>query len=200
MAQLKAEQPATTYKMFKQEIINEAARCVSMPYNIAAGNSSEYNYASGRMDHQTYDGGIRVERAELDHDVLDRVYAAWLAEYQTVSNMTMAQMYEALDHEWHYTGRGHVDPLKEANADKTRLENGTLTRARYWAKQGADHKRETAQWIKERVEAEVEWNNQRESAGLAPAPFDAGEGQEMIVDEVEEPSANDKNKGETDEG
>ena len=200
MAQLKAEQPATTYKMFKQEIINEAARCVSMPYNIAAGNSSEYNYASGRMDHQTYDGGIRVERAELDHDVLDRVYAAWLAEYQTLSNMTVAQMYEVLDHEWHYAGRGHVDPLKEANADKTRLENGTLTRARYWAKHGADHKRETAQWIKERVEAEVEWNNQRESAGLAPAPFESGEGRKMMVDEVEEPAANDKNKGTEDEG
>jgi len=50
--QIKAEQPATTYDMFKREIINEMARCLNMPYNIAACNSSGYNYASGRLDHQ----------------------------------------------------------------------------------------------------------------------------------------------------
>jgi len=53
LEQLKAEQPTTTYKMFKSEIINEVARCFSMPFNVAAGNSSGYNYASGRLDHHT---------------------------------------------------------------------------------------------------------------------------------------------------
>ena len=46
MAQMKSEQPSTTYAEFKKEILNEIARCLNMPFNVAAGNSSGYNYAS----------------------------------------------------------------------------------------------------------------------------------------------------------
>ena len=66
MAQVEPMQPATTYAEFKKEILNEIARCLSMPYCIAACNSSGYNYASGRLDHQTYFKSIRVEQAHLD--------------------------------------------------------------------------------------------------------------------------------------
>ncbi len=170
LAQLKSENPSTTYDMFKREIINEIARCLSMPYNIAACDSSRYNYASGRLDHQTYDRGIEVERAELRASVLDRIYHAWLAEYRTIAGLTNAQLDELSDHAWHFAGRGHVDPNKEASADDSRLRNGTLTRARYWAKHGADWKRETSQWIKESIDSEIEWNRARKDAGLEPAP------------------------------
>ena len=47
MAQMQAEQPATTYAEFKHELLNEIARCLNMPFNVASGNSSSYNYASG---------------------------------------------------------------------------------------------------------------------------------------------------------
>ena len=171
LAQLKPEQPATTYEMFKKAIINEIARCVSMPYNIAACDSSSYNYASGRLDHQTYDRGIDVERDDLSAVVLDRTYFAWLDEYSVVASLTRNQVAELQSHDWHFTGRGHVDPNKEATADATRLKNGTLTYSRYWAKHGADHKREAAQWIKEKIEKELAWNQAREDAGLEPAPF-----------------------------
>jgi hypothetical protein len=47
ISQVKAEETATVYGDFKHEVINEIARCLNMPFNIAAGNSSGYNYASG---------------------------------------------------------------------------------------------------------------------------------------------------------
>ena len=50
---------------FKKEILNEIARCLGMPYNISAGNSSGYNYASGRLDHQTYFKAVREGTADL---------------------------------------------------------------------------------------------------------------------------------------
>ncbi len=62
MAQMHAEQPSTGYKEFKNEILNEVARCLNMPYNVASGNSSGYNYASGRLDHQVYFKAIRVDQ------------------------------------------------------------------------------------------------------------------------------------------
>ncbi len=80
MSQLEAQQPATTYAEFKHEILSEIARCLNMPFNVAAGNSSGYNYASGRLDHQTYFQAIRVEQAHLESVVLDRVLIAWLDE------------------------------------------------------------------------------------------------------------------------
>jgi len=187
LAQLKAEQPATTYQMFKREIINEAARCISMPYNIAAGDSSSYNYASGRLDHQTYDRGIEVEREELEHDVLDRIYAAWLSEYRSHAALTAAQVVELSDHEWHFTSRGHVDPKKEADADNVRLKNKTLTYKRYWAGRGADGQREMSQWIKEQISAELAWNEARKTAGLDPAPFPQSEAQSQTLEVIEPP-------------
>jgi hypothetical protein len=51
-----------------------------MPFNVAAGNSSGYNYASGRLDHQTYFKAIRVKQVHLEAVVLDRILAAWLDE------------------------------------------------------------------------------------------------------------------------
>ena len=42
MAQMKSEQPSTTYAEFKKEILNEIARCLNMPFNVAAGNSRGY--------------------------------------------------------------------------------------------------------------------------------------------------------------
>ncbi|MEX0715164.1 MAG: phage portal protein, partial [Planctomycetaceae bacterium] len=49
MSQLESQHPSGTYAEFKREILNEIARCLSMPYNVAAANSSGYNYASGRL-------------------------------------------------------------------------------------------------------------------------------------------------------
>ncbi|MCA9108236.1 MAG: phage portal protein, partial [Planctomycetales bacterium] len=53
MSQLESQQPTTTYSEFKRELLNEIARCLCMPANISRADSSGYNYASGRLDHQT---------------------------------------------------------------------------------------------------------------------------------------------------
>lgn len=47
MSQLQAEQPTTGHKEFIESQINEATRCLLVPFNVAFGNSSGYNYASG---------------------------------------------------------------------------------------------------------------------------------------------------------
>jgi len=76
MGQMTAEHPTTTYDMFVSKILNEIARCLNMPYNIAAGNSNGYNFASGRLDHQTYFKAIAVERSEWEIGCIDRIFSA----------------------------------------------------------------------------------------------------------------------------
>ena len=150
--QMKAEQPATTYTDFKREILNEIARCLNMPYNIAAANSSGYNYASGRLDHQTYFQNIRVEQEHLGSRVLDRILTAWIDEAVLVEGLLpqSVRMRDAdLSHQWFWDGREHVDPAKEASAQATRLASHTTTLAAEYARQGRDWESELRQRGKE---------------------------------------------------
>ena len=154
MSQVEPMQPATTYAEFKKEILNEIARCLNMPYNVAAGNSSGYNYASGRLDHQTYFKSIRVDQTFMALKVLDRILAAWLWEYLLdrgleldVSARTMGRILPP--HQWFWDGMEHVDPLKEAKAQETRLNNHTTTLAHEHARQGKDWEAELRQRARE---------------------------------------------------
>jgi lambda family phage portal protein len=144
--QLRAEQPTTTYRDFKHEILNEIARCLNMPFNVAAGNSSGYNYASGRLDHQTYYKAIRVERSEAEAALLDRILSAWLAEAETVGLVPRGQVWP---HQWFWDGHEHVDPAKEANAQATRLASHTTTLAHEYASRGLDWEVQLRQRAKE---------------------------------------------------
>lgn len=149
MAQLDPKQPATTYAEFKREILNEIARCLNMPFNVAAGNSSGYNYASGRLDWQTYFKSIRVDQSYMERVILDRVFDAWFREYQ-LSKPVEFDGFE-LTHTWFWDGIEHVDPAKEASAQQTRLGNLTTSLAAEYAKQGKDWEVELRQIAKERT-------------------------------------------------
>ena len=155
-SQIKAEHPSTTYGEFKREVLNEIARCLNMPFNVAAGNSSGYNYASGRLDHQTYFKSLRVEQRHLEVTVLDRVLRAWLAEAVLVEGLlrrgTRTREFarqRAIPHGWFWDGVEHVDPAKEAGAQATRLASHTTTLAHEYARQGRDWESELRQRAKE---------------------------------------------------
>ena len=138
--QMKPEQPATTYPEFKAEILNEIARCLHMPYNIAACNSSSYNYASGRLDHQTYDKSITVERQMIVDTILDPVLDAWLSEASRSEGYLpdVVRFAGPWSHQWFFSGREHVDPAKEAAAQAQCLASHTTTLASEYAKRGLD--------------------------------------------------------------
>ena len=146
ISQLKPEQPITTYSEFQKSILNEVARCLNMPFNVAAGNSEGYNYASGRLDHQVYFKSIDVEQEDCESNVLDPLLAAFLAE----GSLTFGWKLPITDHQWFWPGREHVDPAKEAIAQKLRLENMTTTLAAEYARQGKDWKTQVAQIAAER--------------------------------------------------
>ena len=151
MSQMEAEQPATTYGEFKREILNEIARCLNMPANVARADSSGYNYASGRLDHQTYFKSIRVEQSHLEVVVLDRILAAWLDEAALIPGLIPSGLppFSAWEHQWFWDGREHVDPQKEANAQATRLASHTTTLADEYARKGQDWEAQLRQRAKE---------------------------------------------------
>lgn len=151
MSQMEAEQPSTTYAEFKREILNEIARCLNMPANVARADSSGYNYASGRLDHQTYFKSLRVEQSHLECVVLDRILAAWLDEAALIPGLIPPGLppFSAWEHQWFWDGREHVDPQKEANAQATRLASHTTTLADEYARKGQDWEAQLRQRAKE---------------------------------------------------
>lgn len=135
--QLKAEQPTSTYAMFKREILNEIARCLQLPFNVAALDSSSYNYASMRGDWQVYSTTQRIMRDDIERVMLDRVLVAWVNE-ATLAGVLPEGLppFSEWEWSWQWDGKEHVDPAKEANAAQTRLATHTTTLAAEYAKQG----------------------------------------------------------------
>lgn len=156
LAQTQAEQPTTTYAEFKKEIINEIARGLNLPFNVAAGNSAGYNYASGRLDHQAFFKRNTVERCSLERCATDRLFEAWMMEAVLWENYLprSIRMLPKWKHQWFYDGDEHVDPTKEAAAQDTHLKNHTTTYAEEYAKKGKDWQVEFEQVAKEKEEME----------------------------------------------
>lgn len=178
MQQLKAEQPTTTYGEFKGEILNEIGRASDMPFNRAAGNSSKYNYASGRMDAQGYHRTICSDRRHIEHHVLRRVLRAFFDEASLIPGLLPSGLgpFATWSHSWYWDGWGHVDPSKEAEAQAARLANNTTTLAEECAREGRNWENVLRQRAREIALMEELGIPQANQPGAPPAVEPAEEG------------------------
>lgn len=138
---------------------------MNIPFNIAAGNSSGYNYASGRLDHQTYYKALKVDRSHIEEVILDRILEVWLFEWRLVRRRALGRC--EFRHVWFWDGQEHVDPQKEANAQSVRLQSRTTSLASEYAKQGKDWETELRQIAREK--------ELMEKLGIAPDEPEAQE-------------------------
>lgn len=151
LGQIKPEQPNSTYAEFKKELLNEIARCLCMPYNVAACNSAGYNYASGRLDHQGYHKVIKIEQNDLAGTILDVIFRAWLKEARlVVPALRKFTGNYIVPHTWFWDGFEHVDPQKVANANHQELEDNTTTLSDIYGAKGQDWEQKLRQRAKEK--------------------------------------------------
>lgn len=158
---IKPENSSGEFSGFDQALVGEAARCYQQPRNVALGDSSNYNYASTRADHQSYGRAIEVDRDDLDHQVLWPLLARFCVWANAVPGLLPASGRRLLpssasprrrfDYVWFWSEREHVDPLKEASAVETRLRTRTTTLAAEYARQGKDWEAEVAQLEREQA-------------------------------------------------
>lgn len=138
--QFKPEQPTSTFVEFSRELIQGEVRAISVPLSVALGNSSGYNYASGRLDHQGYYRAIDIRRDRLENRWVDATVEMWLAEFLLTFGIPSE---EARGVTWEYTWDGmmHVDPVKDATADDINIKNNTETMADVCARRGKNWRR-----------------------------------------------------------
>ncbi|HUV70914.1 MAG TPA: phage portal protein [Terracidiphilus sp.] len=163
LSQTQAEQPTTTYNLFESRILNEIARCLNMPYNIAACNSAGYNYASGNLDHQTFWKSVGVEQQEISDHILDDLFESWLEEARRIEGYLPALPKGTPEHQWFYDKREHADPVKESTAQQMRLMNGTSTYEEEAARDGVDPETRWNQRVKE-------WKRAKDAGVPYPIP------------------------------
>lgn len=155
--QMDAKQPTSTYKEFSNQMLHEMARCFKMPFCLVYGDFGGANYASGRMDFQTFYKTVQVEQRKIINKILNPIFRAWLREYRVIKGIKID---DNVVHSWFWDGLEHVDPAKEASATDTRLRNCTTTYAYEFAKQGKD-------WEKEMLQISLEKKRMQELGIIA---------------------------------
>ena len=138
--QLKPEQPAASYDTFVEAQISETARPKNMPKNKAMCDSSSYNYASGRLDHQTYYASLDVEREDGNDLVLEPVFEVWFRSAVNVFGWLGGNP-DAITvppHAWDWPMHPVTDQATEAEYIDKRLRNGTTSLSRVYAEAGED--------------------------------------------------------------
>jgi len=155
LSQFKSENPSATYKEFYDCKLREIGRAFNMPFNVISGDSSSYNYSSGRLDFQNWWKYVGVLQSWIERSVCDRVFKKWLQEAMLVPGTIDfggldEEVILAAIPEWYWPGIEHVDPLKEANAQTVCLENKTTSLSTEYAKAGKDWEKELRQIKREK--------------------------------------------------
>jgi len=135
--QFDAKQPTGSYKEFVGEKRNEMARPVLAPFNVISGNSSGYNYSSGRLDHVPYHRIVWIERERMRVRVLDKLFLAWYAEALLIGLIPdVLPAVNEWDWDWHWDGFASIDPLKDSSAIELRLRLSLTTLSEECAAEG----------------------------------------------------------------
>jgi hypothetical protein len=145
--QMKAEQPTTQYVDFKNSIAGEIGRCESVPPVVVLCDSSDSNFASGKLDHGIFFDLRKIERVDAGIIILDPLFDSWLQEAALVPPENgkayipreMGAMGAAgVAHSWHFDSVEMGNPQQIANAKETELRTGCKTLPEIWAEKGKD--------------------------------------------------------------
>lgn len=146
--QLDSKFPGVTHAEFSKSLINEQARPKSMPYNKAACDSSSYNYASGRLDHQTYYASLDVDREDGNDLALDRLFQVWfnvaIVRFNWLGGEPEQVGQIARFHLWDWPKHRVADVESEANANETKLKSGQIFPHTLFSDAGIDFEDELA--------------------------------------------------------
>jgi capsid protein len=137
--QLQAHQPAATYRDFRKEKQTDIGGSMEMPWMILRKDASNHNMSAARFDASRYQKTIERFQSRLERRALNFIVRRLvrLAQYEKILGPTpVPKRFEQLRFEfpnlllpisWTWPKPPPVDNLKDALAERTKLENGTLS-------------------------------------------------------------------------
>ncbi len=119
----KAEQPHQSHKEFVELKYSELGRPVCAPRNVVTGDSSGFNFASGKLDGLPYRASGWVERDRFEARILDKLFLAWVQEALLVGLIpdSLAATVNEWTWQFHWDGYPSINEIDDANAAQKRL-------------------------------------------------------------------------------
>jgi lambda family phage portal protein len=161
--------PNNVFGDFENAVLRQLSTGLNMPYELLAKDYSKTNYSSARaalLEAWRYFTGRRRWLATY---WAQPVYELWLEEAVNRGLISAPGFYENryayTRTRWVGPGRGWIDPVKEAEAARIRIETGLTTLEDEAAEQGAD-------W-EDVLEQQAREEQKRRELGLAPGPTSA---------------------------
>ncbi len=156
--------PASSFSAYMESVLRHVATGMNVPYELLLKDFSKTNYSSARAAMLEAWRYFRSERQSLVDNWATPVYELWLEEaidkgivdapgfYQNRAAYTRCR--------WVGTGRGWVDPVKEAQAAQIRMDGQLSTLEAECAEQGT--------FWEEVLEQQARENRKRKELGLSP--------------------------------
>lgn len=149
------KRPAPAFVAFIEHHLREICAAFGLPFELGTRNFSKTNYSSARAALLEAWRHFYVERKRLIFQLFNPIYDCWLEEavdLGIIDAPDFQQFRTAYTHaDWYAPSHLPIDQLKTANANKIRLETGTITRQRIAIEEGEDWEDVAEQRHKERV-------------------------------------------------
>lgn len=158
--QIAPSQPTADQQNWRKSKKHEIGRGICMPGIIIDLDSSSSNYSSARFDNQPYWRNIQTVQAWLGRIGLDRIEAQVMREAELAGELPDAP--DGLKTGWGWIKPAHVDPTKEAAAERDYLMNQTMS----WSDAVISHG-DDPDHVLERLKSDRE---KLIAAGLPPIP------------------------------
>lgn len=122
---------------FVRTMLGWATQALLAPWNIVSGDSSDYNFASGRLDHMTFYSYINQVRKNLEDQFLNWYFRKhWYPMARLAKELPVdLGLFRTM---WYWDQREPIDPNKAAQAATTLQEAGLLDEVKYWRELGED--------------------------------------------------------------
>jgi lambda family phage portal protein len=157
--------PNVAFEGFVTAILRQVGAALEIPYELLVKHFTA-SYSASRAALLEAWKMFRMRRSWLSTDFCQPIYEEWFAEAVAKGRIIAPGFFDDplirrayMQAEWHGPSMGQIDPLKEVNAAKIRVEEGFSTRARETAElTGGDFERNHKQRVRE--------ENMRQEAGL----------------------------------
>ncbi len=150
--------PNVAFEGFMESVVRHMAAGLNMPYELLLKDFSKTNYSSARavlLEAWRY---FQSKRRWIKDQWLDPIYEIWMEEAINAGHVQAPEYYENRfayqANRWVFSGRGWVDPVKEASAAKIRMESGLSTLEQECAEQGLDWEEVMEQRAREKARME----------------------------------------------
>lgn len=122
--QMNPAHPGPQFVPFYEACAREIGGPIAMPLMMLLLDSSSHNYSSARFDGQMFWRGVAKTQGWLGR-ILSRIESLVALEAERAGLLPSPPA--DIRRRWVWTRAPHVDPVKEANAERLQLENGTLS-------------------------------------------------------------------------